>query len=190
VDLKWNVLGPAPVNVVVTVAGEMSHVTDEEILALAVNAFQAVPRPARVNDCPCDECRELDELLSHRDNETLDASDLDFSEALLSTEALRFFMPGLIRLCLRPDAVADGGLYDNFVYGTLGQPVSKKKPPKHHPRFPVLTKEQSMAVLAFLEHLDRTRYDTEERPRELRRALDNWRHFVETLGVTSTPTQP
>ena len=167
----------------------MSHLTDEEVLALAVTAFQGVPRPGRVNSCLCDECRELDELLSHRDNDTLDASDLDFSESLLSTDALRFFMPGLIRLCLRPDAVADGRLYDNFVYSTLGQPVSKKNPPKHHPRFPVLTKEQTTVVLAFLEHLDRTRYNTEEgRPRELRRAIDNWRNFVGTLGGDSTPS--
>ena len=143
--------------------------TDDDVLELISLAFSNVPRPVRINDCPCDECVQLNQQLRERDNLTVEPADLDYCDALLSPEAFRYFFPGLVRLCLKHNNDQIGMLFDSFIFVTLGQPISRHSPPMRHPKAPEFNREQTSAVLVFLNHLASRFYPDADSPKELLR---------------------
>ena len=165
--------------------------TDAEVQARINKAFSSVPRPDMFTSCECWECRDLSALLQQRDNDSIRESDRDFLPTLLSPEAFRYFIPGLVRLALLPEDTDGWGISETFI-GILCVPISKKSPPACHPKASLFNAEQTSAVLAFLTHIHDTPCDDYEdyddydgSTREINRGVRNWKHFAKSFSWRS-----
>ena len=171
--------------------------TKDDILHVVAEAFARVPRPDTFviqGDWTGSEYSELADTLAQRDNDTLTANDLKGSTVLLTTDALRYFMPALVRLSFWNDCdISD--LYSCFVENTLCVPFPRDNIPNHHPETPKFTRDQSLAALAFLQYLKDTMViegdpHPEVTARLLDRGIRNWKHFVSQFESTSANLVP
>lgn len=149
--------------------------TSEELKQLVAAAFADVPRPEKfTSGCPCSECAEIDKKFKSFKSEP--PANLDWKLPLLSPQAVQFLIPALIREALDDE---DGDLAANFV-DMLTQPISKSEPPDCLPFAVGFNREQTAAMLEFLRFIRDDWYEeSEELPRQLKRGLRNWEHFVE-----------
>lgn len=164
----------------------MAEYTLQHVIKLA---FQSVARPATFTTCQCEECAALNTLLKSREHSTLAANDIGMSLCLLSPEGLTYWTPALIRLCLARERATRCFVCDGFINVELGLPLPREKFPDHHPRFASLNREQTSLILFFHMYVEENWYSrsSEATPRELVRAIRNWRRFA-GVHEESNPT--
>lgn len=143
------------------------------------HAFRNVARPTTFTTCHCEECMALDALLQTRDHSTFAADDLSLSLCLLSPAGLTYWIPALVRVCLMQGRDSGCDLCDTFINSELGMPLPLEAPSHQHPRFIPLDPEQTSALVNFLTYIEEKWYaeKTEETPRELTRAIRNWKRL-------------
>jgi hypothetical protein len=153
------------------------------------HAFRNVARPTTFTTCHCEECLALDKLLQTRDHSTFAADDVDMSLCLLSPEGLTYWIPALVRVCLMHDRDSGCDVCDTFINSELGMPLPRDDFPHQHPKFAPLDPEQTSVLVNFLTYIEKKWYAemAEETPRELARAIRNWKRFA---GVPNEPKKP
>lgn len=152
-------------------------------------AFRNVERPTSFTTCHCDECSALDALLRTRDHSTLSPNDIGMSLCLLSPEGLTYWTPALVRICLTHDRDYGCDVCDTFIDSQLGVPLPREEFPYQHPKFASLNPEQVSLLLQFLTYIKETWYanTSDETPRELARAIRNWKRFASVNDESSKP---
>ena len=102
------------------------------------------------------------------------------SLCLLSPEGLTYWAPALVRVCLTCDRDAGCEVCDMFINSELGLPLPRDNFPHQHPRLASLSPEQTLLLLQFLTYIEENWYAKtgDETPRELARAIRNWKRFV------------
>lgn len=160
---------PNPMN-----AGELQHKID--------HAFRNVVRPTIFTTCRCEECLVLDKLLQTRDYSTFAADDVGMSLCLLSPEGLTYWIPALVRVCLMHERDSLCDVCDTFINSELGMPLPRDNFPLQHPKFASLNPEQISVLVKFLMYIEEKWYAeiAEETPRELARAIRNWKRLAGT----------
>lgn len=153
------------------------------------HAFRNVARPTIFTTCRCEECLALDKLLQTRDHSTFAVDDVDMSLCLLSAEGLTYWIPALVRVCLMHDRDSGCDVCDTFIRSELGMPLPLDAFPHQHPRFSPLNPEQTSVLVNFLTYIENKWYAqrAEGTPRELARAIRNWKRFA---GVPNEPNNP
>jgi hypothetical protein len=153
------------------------------------HAFRNVARPTTFTTCHCEECSALDTLLQTRDHSTFSVNDVGMSLCLLSPEGLTYWTPAVVRVCLMHDRDSGCDVFDTFINSELGLPLPRDDFPRQHPKFASLNPEQTSLILNFLTYIEEKWYAkaADETPRELARAIRNWKRFA---GVTHDPDTP
>ncbi len=161
-------------------ASKFKAMSAAELLREIAWAFRHVVRPSTFTTCHCDECSALDSLLQTRDHATLIAQDIGMSLCLLSPDGLTYWTPALVRICLTHDRDSGCDVRDTFIDAHLGAPLPGDVFPSKHPKFASLNREQTTLMLNFLMHIEENWYGkrSEETPRELARAIRNWKRFA------------
>ena len=148
-----------------------------EIIERASRAF-FVDDPRLDSECLCQECLELNEIIANRS--PLDVpKEVSGTLCLLSGEALRYFTPGLMKICME-EGEGYGDLSVNY-QTILSAPISKKSPPHWHPTYGRLNLPQTEIIYDFLCFLNESWFvaEKEEPGREWLRMMENWKWFLE-----------
>ena len=153
------------------------------------HAFRNVLRPTTFTTCQCEECSTLDILLQTRDRSTFAADDVGMSLCLLSPEGLTYWTPALVRVCLTHIRDSGCDVCNAFINTELGMPLPRDRFPHQHPKFAPLNPEQTSVLVNFLTYTEEKWYAerAEETPRELARAIRNWKRFA---GMPNEPNKP
>lgn len=145
-----------------------------QIVEKALGAFTQ-GLPAKACDCGCEECREINEFAFGKLPLEY-PSEIGSRLCLLAGQSICHFIPGLMKMAFEENEGEDDTVI-SFL-NILSQPISKKSPPRYHPKLGELSYEQTLLVHTFVKELyERWSIDGDVN-KSLERSINNWAWFL------------
>jgi hypothetical protein len=152
--------------------------TDRDVLQRVKDAFAGATRPEHyTKHTHCDECREIDQVLSAKKRDAWTGDDFRDINVLplLTSEAFRYCFPSLVRLALADDRVL------GWVMNILGMPIAKGEHVLAIPHIRYFNTAEIRATSAFVVHVCDSRRHLFEHPsgqQQTKRLLRHWQADV------------